>query len=114
MKHLKKYNHFIFESVSKDIKDRFVELCEEKQDMLESELSNGDRVTLNEICGILKKEYPDFAQIEVECIPTDKSGRSFFDVSLRVFQTQQDVEDGEPNHYKQFEVEEVQNSEDDF
>ena len=112
MKHLKRYDSYIFESVTKDIRDRFVELCEEKLDMLESELSNADRITLSDICDILKKEYSDFAQIEVDYIPTNKSERSFFNVSLRAFQTSKDVEDEWPSHYKEFEVDDVTGQDD--
>ena len=107
MKHLKRYNSLIFESVTGDIRDRFVELCEEELDMIEFELSMEGSVTLGDICDILKKEYSDFAQIEVDYMPTNKSNRRYFEVFLRAFQTSKDVEDGWPSHYKEFEVDRV-------
>jgi len=118
MKHLKRYNSYIFESVTKDIRDRFVELCEEKLDSIEFELSMCDsECELGDIADVLREEYPNFAKIEVTSQRTSRPSKvgymvsstdiHYFEVYLKAFETSEDIEDRQPTHYKKFDVDDI-------
>lgn len=109
MKYLKKFENYSINESDDVIKERFSDLVNDKYDELGDDLKIESRVVLGEIADQLKEEFPNIFKFECDYQRTSSSSygygsgsgtpEEYFQVSLRVFNTEKDFEDQDPSDY---------------
>lgn len=109
MNYIKRFENYSITESNDVIKERFGELVNDKYDEIGQELKFDDTVTLGEIGGELKKEFPDIFKFECSYNRASSSSYSYgsgsssaeeyFQVTLSYYNTEKDFEDGDPSGY---------------
>jgi len=109
MKYLKTFENYSIKESNNEIEKRFSELVNDKYDELGIDLKIDSTVVLGEIADQLKEEFPNIFKFECDYQRTSSSSYSYgsgsgtpeeyFQVSLRVFNTEKDFEDQDPSDY---------------
>ena len=90
MKRIKLFEEFSSES---NIKDRFLELVDERWDELKEDLQYGGRVVLSEIQVQLEKEFPGRHILECDVQDVMKGSESYWGVYMRSTETKEEYDE---------------------
>jgi hypothetical protein len=116
MNKIKPFQQFIKESTGKSIGDRFEELVDESDDLgiaikIDNRNREGDISELGTIKAKLQEEYPNV--FKISCGSSRIYDADYYKVSMMSYNTEKDLEDGDPTDYKEVKVS-IPPDEDDF